>query len=116
MRTTLLALAVPLGLAAVLGTAFAANEWTHGDVAGAMGLGHRHMLDYGGYHCVDHADVQHADHHRAHLHGNVTMADAQGAAMFGTATMPHGSCPGGAAMHDGTMTGGMSMAGGMRNG
>lgn len=116
MRTTWLALAVPLGLVAVLGTAFAANEWTHGAMAEAAGVGHRHMLDYGGYHCVDHADAPHADHHRAHMHGNATLADAQGRAMFGNATMPHGACPGGPGMHDAAMSGGMSMAGGMRDG
>lgn len=107
-----MAVLVPLALTGMLGTAFAANEWTHGGMSEAMGLGHRHMMDYGAYHCVDHADAMHAAMHLQHMHGNVTMRDAQGNMMFGNATMPHMACAGGAGMH-GAMSNGM-MSGGMR--
>lgn len=40
-------LAVPLLLALSAGSAFAANEWSHGRVADAMGFGHHHVADWG---------------------------------------------------------------------
>lgn len=82
-------LAIPVVLATAFGGAFMVNEWSHGAMAEAAGMGHRHMLDYAGVHCAAHDGAQ-AGAHAAHMHGN--------------ATMPHGQCAGGAAMHgQGTM-------------
>ncbi len=43
----------------------AANEFSHGGLSETMGLGHRHMADYGGYHCAGPTDAgweQHMQH------------------------------------------------------
>ncbi len=85
-----------LVVAGMAGAGFMANEATHGAMAEAMGLGHNHMADYGGYHCAAH-DGAHGAHHAEHMH-NAT-------------SMPHGSCPGGSGMH-----GGMVGMGGMNHG
>lgn len=61
------------------------NEASHGGMAEAMGLGHRHMTDVGGYHCASHAG-EHGAHHVAHMHNETRAA--------------HDGCPGGSAMHD----------------
>lgn len=90
-------LAVPLLVTGVAAGAFLMNEWSHGGVSEAMGLGHRHMLDYGGYHCAAHDDPELGAMHMAHMHGN--------------AAMPHASCPGSAGMHSGMMAGGMMGSG-----
>ena len=75
------------GLAA-LGTI--GNEASHGGLSEAMGLGHHHLADYGGYHCASH-DGPHADDHLRHMHGDHPMR--------------HDDCPGGSGMHH--MDGGM---------
>lgn len=82
-----LAATLPVVLSLAFGGAFVANEWSHGGVARSMGMGHQHMLDYGGYHCVDHDDARHHERHMNHMHGNVTM--------------PHDRCPGGGNMNRG---------------
>lgn len=75
--------------AAILATGFAANEMSHGAVAETMGVGHHHMLDYGGYHCAGVEDAEHWDHHVEHMHG-------------GNATADHAGCGGNhQRMHDG---------------
>lgn len=83
-------LALPVALAALFGTGFLANEWSHGAMSEAVGLGHHHVLDYGGYHCAGHGDAEHGAHHAAHMHGN--------------ASRPHQGCAG---MHAGNDAGGM---------
>lgn len=97
--TRLGAIAFPLALALGAGTAFGANEWTHGGVAEGVGVGHHHLADYGGYHCAPHDDATRAALHRAHMHGNATMTDEAGVTMMGDATRAHAACPGGAAEH-----------------
>lgn len=79
---------IPLVLALALGSGFLANEWSHGGLSEAMGMGHNHMLDFGDYHCADHNDPQQGAMHMAHMH----QADAP---------MPHDGCPGGSDMHNG---------------
>jgi hypothetical protein len=56
---------------AVMMTGFAANEMSHGGFADAMGMGHQHMADWGGYHCAGPDDAHWADHVE-HMHGNST--------------------------------------------
>ncbi|MGQ0536630.1 MAG: hypothetical protein ACT4PT_11220 [Methanobacteriota archaeon] len=85
-------LLVPLALAGLAGAGFVVNEWSHGAMAESGGLGHRHLLDHGGYHCATH-DGARGTEHVAHMHGNTT-------------AVPHEACPGGAAMHGGGMHGG----------
>lgn len=80
------------------GSTFVLNEWSHGGTGGMMGLGHRHMLDYGSYHCAGHDDARHGAHHVEHMHANGPGENA---------THPHTHCPGGAAMHGDGMGGRM---------
>lgn len=65
-------LVLPLAVAATFGGGFLMNEWSHGGMAEAMGLGHHHMLDYGGVHCLPPDDgarlAAHMDPH-APMHG-----------------------------------------------
>ena len=82
--TLALAAAVPVVLATAFGGAFMVNEWSHGGLSEAVGLGHHHMLDYSGVHCAAHGGDQ-AMAHAAHMHGAAPVA--------------HDACPGGAAMH-----------------
>lgn len=84
-------LAAPLVLAALLGAATVSNEWSHGAMSEAMGFGHHHLLDAGGYHCVSHDDAALGAAHVAHMHGNASAG----------AVHPHMNCPGGAGMHGG---------------
>lgn len=56
--------------AVMLGAA-GANEMTHGGFAQAMGVGHHHMADYGGYHCAGPNDADWA-RHVDHMHGGST--------------------------------------------
>ena len=79
-----------LAVSAVAGVGMMGNEMTHGAFSEAMGFGHNHMADYGGYHCASHMGPDAADHMR-HMH-NATFA-------------PHEGCPGGSGMHQ---MGGMS--------
>lgn len=46
---------VPLALAAVLGGAFLANEWSEGGVSTMMGMGRHHMFSVGHGTCSGHA-------------------------------------------------------------
>jgi hypothetical protein len=69
-----------------------ANEGTHGGMAEAMGLGHHHMTDVGGYHCASHSGPD-AQRHMDHMH-NETMVH-------------HENCSGGSSMHRMGMMGGM---------
>ncbi len=85
-----LALAVPAALAVLFGAGFAANEVSHGAMSETMGLGHRHMMDMTGYHCVDHDASSMSHDHMQHMHGN-------------NSTMPHENCPGGSGMHAAAM-------------
>lgn len=80
---------VPLVLTTLLGATGLANEWSHGAVSEAIGFGHHHLLDTGGYHCVSHADANQAARHQAHMHANATNGSDH----------PHANCPGGASMH-----------------
>jgi hypothetical protein len=80
-------LPVTVGLSLPFGGGFLLNEWTHGAVSEAAGLGHHHAFDVGGYHCASHDDPAHAAMHRSHMHGE--------------APAPHDDCPGGSAMHGG---------------
>jgi hypothetical protein len=88
---------LPTILAGLFMAGFAGNEATHGGFAEAMGMGHRHMLDNGGYHCVDHDDPEHGPHHMEHMHGDEPMR--------------HEMCPGGAGMHRHNGMGGGMMGG-----
>jgi len=58
-------------VAGVTMTGFAANEMSHGAMAEALGMGHHHMTDQGGYHCAGPSDAQWAQH-VSHMHGNST--------------------------------------------
>lgn len=99
-------LVIPMVATALAGTGFLANEWSHGGLSEAMGMGHHHMLDFAGMHCAAHGDPALGAAHMAHMHGN--------------ASMPHDGCPGGPGMHrqgmmgtgNGTMMGGGTMGGG----
>ncbi len=70
----------------VAGAGAIANESTHGQVAEGMGLGHQHMLDYGGYHCTSHEAPNEGPHHIEHMHEQHPAN--------------HASCPGGQRMHE----------------
>ena len=74
-------LAVPVAIALALGGAFLANEWSHGGLAEATGLGHRHMLDHGGYHCADHDDPARA--------GGVVVLDGMATSVAALAALRH---------------------------
>jgi hypothetical protein len=56
-----------VALAGVLFAGFAVNEMSHGAMAEMMGLGHRHMLDHGGYHCAE-PTSEHWERHQSHMH------------------------------------------------
>ena len=86
-------LLIPLVVAGLSGGGFVVNEWSHGEMAEAMGLGHHHMLDYDGVHCAAHNNATQGQMHAAHMHGN--------------SSVPHDGCAGGAAMHGGAGDGGM---------
>lgn len=47
-----LAFTLPIAVACIAGAGFAVNEWSHGAMAEAVGLGHHHALDHPGGHCV----------------------------------------------------------------
>ncbi len=79
-------LALPISLAVAFGGLFVANEFGHGAVAETLGFGHHHMLDAGGYHCVDHNDPDQGPRHMEHMHNQ-------------TGDHAHGGC------HDESMTG-----------
>lgn len=64
-----LALVILLTLATAFGGAFAMNEWSHGGVSEAFGLGHHHLLDWGGAPCGHH-DKEHDAGHHADAHAN----------------------------------------------
>ena len=84
-----------LVVSGMAGAGMMANEASHGGVAEAMGLGHHHMADVGGYHCASHTG-EHGPHHVQHMHNETRAA--------------HAACAGGAAMHglgDPMMPGGM---------
>lgn len=55
-----------LVITAASGTAFAANEWSHGGVSEAAGWGHHHMLNDSAYHCGVHAAMH--DESMPHAH------------------------------------------------
>ena len=55
--------------AGVMMTGFAANEMSHGGFAESMGMGHHHMMDYGGYHCTGPEDTENWQDHVNHMHG-----------------------------------------------
>lgn len=78
---------IPLAMTAVFGGAFFTNEWSHGAMAESIGVGHHHMFDFGGLHCVSHTDEVRGDAHLEHMHGS--------------SPMPHAHCPGGSGMHEG---------------
>ena len=67
-----LALALPVAIACAAGAGFAVNEWSHGALAEAAGLGHHHALDAGGLHCTGGGR---AGAHLAHMHANATGHD-----------------------------------------
>jgi len=67
------AIALPVLLSMAFGGAFVVNEWSHGGVSEAMGLGHHHMLDYAQMHC---------SHAAMHMDANATYLD------------PHSRCAG----------------------
>lgn len=81
------ALPALVGIALLSGGGFLLNEWTHGALSEATGLGHHHALDVGEYHCASHDDANHGADHMAHMHSRDDM--------------PHDNCPGGAGMHMG---------------
>jgi hypothetical protein len=83
------ATAIPLALALAMGTGFVANEWSHGGLSDAFGMGHRHLLDFGGYHCAAHDDPERGPMHASHMHGNGLPVE-------------HAGCRGGSQMHDST--------------
>lgn len=89
--------AIPLGIALTMGGGFLANEWSHGGLSEALGMGHRHALDFGGYHCAPHDDSERGRMHVEHMHQEGS-------------PMPHDECAGGSAMHE--SRGNMSGAGG----
>lgn len=60
-------LALILGIAGALAAGFAGNEMAHGGMAEAMGLGHRHMMDYDGAHCAA-MDGAMGAQHLQHMH------------------------------------------------
>lgn len=74
-----------LAVAGLLALLFVVNELGHGAVAETVGLGHHHMLDYGGYHCAGH-DTPDGARHMQHMHGNHTHAPCPGNHMAGTMT------------------------------
>lgn len=81
MSASMMGALIVSGLA---GMGVMANEASHGGMAQAMGLGHHHLTDVGGYHCASHTGPDGATH-MEHMH-NETM-------------MQHGNCPGGSGMH-----------------
>lgn len=111
-----------IGASVLLLAGFGANEMTHGGVAGTMGLGHHHMLDYGGYHCADHHDDAVAGDHFEHMHSQAWNGSWNGT--YGPGYHEHAACySDGQAMHDQHMgaepwdhmgPGGGHMAGGGR--
>lgn len=73
----------PLIVASVAGGGFIVNEWSHGGLSEAMGMGHHHMLDYGRQHCAAmNGDAIHMTQVPAHegAHGDAAMPDPQGCA------------------------------------
>lgn len=81
MPVTQLLLAIPIVTTIAFGGGFVANEWSHGALSEAMGLGHHHMLDYGQHHCIPHDDPNHGPAHREHMHDP-------------DEPRPHDECPG----------------------
>lgn len=65
---------VAMATAALMLGAVGANEMMHGDLAEGMGLGHRHMADYGGYHCSAPGDEHHSAH-MEHMHNGTHGGD-----------------------------------------
>lgn len=58
-----------LAASGLLLAGFAGNEVSHGGWSEAMGLGHHHVTDSGGYHCAGPDNAEHWDHHVEHMHG-----------------------------------------------
>ena len=48
--------ALPLALALLAGGGFIVNEWSHGGLSEAAGLGHHHLADDDAWHCA-HGDA-----------------------------------------------------------
>lgn len=63
-----LALLLPLAVTGMAGGGFLLNEWTHGAMAEAMGLGHHHVLDADAAHCGGHGAMA-SGVMAAHAHG-----------------------------------------------
>ena len=89
--------ALPLLIASTFGGGFLVNEWSHGALSETVGLGHHHMLDYGGYHCSAYNATAYGDHHMMGRPPQDLEGQASGCAGYGgmhganQTMMPHGN-------------------------
>ncbi len=78
-------LAVLAGITLLASCGIVTNEAGHGMLSEAMGMGHHHIADYGGYHCANHDTTPLGEQHMNHMHKQHTST--------------HNHCQGGKEMH-----------------